>query len=140
MTKDPPSAELTMAVRQATGMSVLEACEFARTTDPALLKRILEQRVPRPDKMPFLPEELREKIFEASASQKSGAFLVDPIEFDPLLGPVIREVMETVRKEDAELPESQRGGVLWLTVQQRLEELGIRWHTPAEMNPGTIFN
>lgn len=134
-----------MAVREATGMGVLQAREFARTTDPALLKRILVEKVRCPDKLPSLPEELRERIFKASASQDNGSHLVDPIEFDPVLGPVIRKVMDEasaeMREEFGQWPQEGICHSIWKRTKQRLsQEHGIDWYSPAEMNPNSLFD
>jgi hypothetical protein len=144
MNGEIPSAELTMAVRQATGMGVLKAREFAATTDPALLMRILHAgKLPCPDKLVSLPGELRERIFQASADQNS-LHLVDPIESDPVFGPVIQRTRDEFEAEVLD----EEGGLargtchlIWLRTKRRLsEEHGIEWYSPAEMNPGSIFD
>lgn len=134
-----------MAVRKATGMGVLQAREFARTTDRVLLMRILHAgRVPCPEKLVSLPEELRERIFEASTKREDGHHLIDPIESDPVSGPVVQKVIEECHEEALAGHETWPRGIchlIWRRTKQRLsEEYGIEWYSPADMNPCSIFD
>lgn len=66
----------------------------------------------------------------------------DPIERDPAFSPLIEEASKMAEKELAN--EKRRMGfchLYWRTKKRILkEEFGIEWKTPAEMNPGVMFD
>ena len=128
-----------MRFRRATGLGVLRAREFLTRE----------------------PRDLWERILEAAEARPTGVYLRDPMESHPEFGPVISRVLEEVRVEAeqahrvrvAELEETSpaftvifrypRGLChhIWRDAQERLrKEHGIEWRTPAEMNPGGVFD
>ncbi len=67
----------------------------------------------------------------------------DPIEDDPKLGPIVEKARrEAVSEELAN--QSERLGfchIVWATQKRILKnKYGIDWKTPAEMNPGILFD
>lgn len=50
------------------------------------------------------------------------------------------ETMKIISKEMEELPEWVSAAGCQAFKKRRLEEMGIRWRTPAEMNPDIIFD
>ncbi len=67
----------------------------------------------------------------------------DPIEDDPKLGPIVEKARrEAVSEELGNQPE--RLGfchIVWATQKRILKDkYGIDWKTPAEMNPGILFD
>lgn len=66
----------------------------------------------------------------------------DPIERDPEIAPLIDEADRITQKELAN--EKRRMGfchLYWRTKKRVLkEQFGIDWKTPAEMNPGVMFD
>ena len=67
----------------------------------------------------------------------------DPIEDDPKLGPIVEKARrEAVSEEIGNQPE--RLGfchIVWATQKRILKDkYGIDWKTPAEMNPGILFD
>lgn len=68
--------------------------------------------------------------------------LVDPVQFDAVQGPIVQQVM---KEEMENIPGTEyRRGIcylIWRRTRERLEaEYGIRWYSPAEMNPGSCFD
>ncbi|GEP45196.1 hypothetical protein [Brevifollis gellanilyticus] len=139
-----PDAETVMAVRQATGLAVMEAKELIQTS-PELAQRVLDgHKVRFITRLAKLPVELREKILEASDSQRDEHFLCDPIESDPVVGATIRETLERVGCELETARGRYQMGLchsIWRTAQSELlQKHGIVWYTPAQMNPGACFD
>lgn len=66
----------------------------------------------------------------------------DPQERDRRRGPIIRAAYHRARREIGPLADAMGGcHAVWARQQAILrEEYGIEWRTPAEMNPGTIFD
>lgn len=139
-----PDAETTMAVHRATGLPVMQAKEFIRTSSPDLVERILAgHQIRYATQLASLPAELAGRIEDASARQRLLAFLHDPIEDDSTVGPIVRSVMEQASRE----MEAKHGRVLGLchavwhrTRERLLQEHSIVWYSPAQMNPGSCFD
>lgn len=66
----------------------------------------------------------------------------DPIERDPEISPLIDQADKVAQQELAN--EKQRKGfchLYWRTKKRILkEQFGVDWKTPAEMNPGVLFD
>jgi hypothetical protein len=85
--------------------------------------------------------ELRGRVLLASRTAKPGeSTLRDPIERDP----VVRRKVRQAREEAEELFKDKALGrchSVWAKQAQILwDEHGIRWYSPAEMNPMTCFD
>ncbi|HWB01508.1 MAG TPA: hypothetical protein VG796_00700 [Verrucomicrobiales bacterium] len=122
-----PSAEETMAIRRATGLPVLEAKEFIRSSSPELIQRILDAHSAR----------------RAVATQEAREALHDPIEDDAVAGAVVRRVLAEVERDvKAECGTLRmQGHLIWNNARKRLlKEHGIVWYSPAQMNPGDVFD
>lgn len=122
-----PNAEETMAIRRATGLPVLEAKEFIRSSSPELIQRILDAHSARC----------------AAGTQEAREALRDPIEDDAVAGAVVRKVLAEVERD----VEAEYGTLrmlchlIWNNARRRLlEEHGIVWYSPAQMNPGSVFD
>lgn len=66
----------------------------------------------------------------------------DPIEHDPAIAPLIDEADKLAQRE-VENHKQQMGvcHLYWRTKKRILkEQFGIDWQTPAEMNPGVLFD
>lgn len=108
-----------------------------------------------------MTDEKRERIVAAAQAwnagkhEEFGARLVDPIENDPNVAPLIKLAEVEARREieqeflaefgaDGKLaPEDCPGHChhVWNKTKQILErKYAIHWYTPAEMNPGTFFD
>ncbi|MES2706916.1 MAG: hypothetical protein V4726_09975 [Verrucomicrobiota bacterium] len=144
MPGDKTEAQTAMAIHMATGLPVLRAREFIRTSPPELVKRILEGEHERCFRLlNSVPRDLEERIQQASKEQATRTYLSDPMENDPETGPIIRRILEAVSREI----EAERGcvmglcHVIWHTTRERLlREHSIVWYSPAQMNPGSIFD
>ncbi|MFN3152643.1 hypothetical protein [Bremerella sp.] len=107
-----------MRFRKATGLS------------PLLARDCLEQLTD------FDPE-----AYVAMVEDADGGVIRDPIESDPVAGPLVERVLREVESAvSASWPErkSKRGMChrIWDEAKQRLlVEFGIRWRTPQELNP-----
>ncbi len=68
----------------------------------------------------------------------------DPIEDDPILGPLVEEArLEAEAQLNADGRLGQFGSChgLWgLQKDILLKKYGIRWRSPADMNPGILFD
>lgn len=118
----PPTPDQIHRLHRATGLGMREAREL----------------------LSWQPE-LGERILRAAQTQKDR--LHDPLENDPQHGPVIAAALERARAESAELkPDDdalKRGLIhwIWKRAKQILrEEHGLVWYSPAEMNPGSVFD
>lgn len=136
--KHPVDNQLIMRFRRVTGLPVLVA------------KRELEE---------LNPEEQLARVVKAE-NRPSGVCR-DPLEEDEAIGPIIRDVMtsvaERVRQEHerridevrktaptmADFLSMGRGMChrIWRETKLQLEfEHGIKWRSPAELNPDTTFD
>ncbi len=111
-------AKLVMRFREVTGLS------------PVLAQEFLEQLTE------FDPE-----TYVLMAQQAAPGMIHDPIEADPIAGPVIDRVLREVEAEvAAQWPsgKSKRGQChrTWSLARQRLlEQHAIDWKSPAQMTP-----
>jgi hypothetical protein len=119
-----PDAEKTMAIRRATGLPVLEAEKFIQSSSPDLIRRILDAH-------------------RAVSKDSRTISLHDPIGDDAMMGAVVRSVRAEVERE----VEANHGTLrttahlVWNTMRRKLlEEHGIVWYSPAQMNPGSVFD
>ena len=140
MTQNNVSAELVMRLRRATGLPVLDA----RRT---LLERDIE------DRLPF--------VIAAENHSPTDGMARDPQEDDEILGPIIHGTLDSVaervineydeniaemRETEPQMADflSNRRGIchrIWAKTKTQLKnQHGIEWRTPAEVNPGTIFD
>jgi hypothetical protein len=122
----------------------MQAREFITASSAELIQRILDgHRVRHATHLGQLPDELALRIIDASDMQADAHFLQDPIQDDPLVGPVVRQVMEAVSRE-LEIAENRPRGhchLIWRTTQERLlHDHSIVWYSPAQMNPGSCFD
>ena len=133
-----------MAVHRATGLPILQAREFIRSSPPDLIDRILAgHQIRYATHLASLPPELSSRIQDASAVQRVHQLLYDPIEDDEIFGPIVRRVMEQADRD----MEAQHGRVMglchaiWrLTRDRLLQEHSIIWYSPAQMNSGSCFD
>jgi hypothetical protein len=135
-----------MAIHKATGLPVMQAREFITASSAELIQRILDgHRVRHATHLGHLPDELASRIIGASDMQADAHFLQDPIQDDPLVGPIVRRVIEEVSREleTAHAHNRPRGlcHLIWRTTQERLlQDHSIVWYSPAQMNPGSCFD
>lgn len=101
-------------IRESTGMPYAQIAKIVDETDPSLLENFAWAK----------------------------RFLVDPIESDPAIGPII----DDIRKQAFELVKQERGEEkVWPPVVDDLAqrilmiEYGIDWRTPQQMNPHVLF-
>ena len=121
-------------------------------TQPAsLVERILEAarvgtQLPNVEALANVDnDELRRRIFLAAEPPGGSHPLEDPVESDPHAGPTVRRVRDEVFAEvTREYGESLPRGIchlIWSLTKKRLrEQHGIIWFSPADMNPGAIFD
>lgn len=68
----------------------------------------------------------------------------DPIERDPKIAWMVREAEKEAEAEVAALGDLPRWGVchmIWPRQKRILKEkYGVKWRTPAEMNPDILFD
>ena len=140
MNEHTVSAKLVMRLRRATGLPVLAAKRALLDCDVA-------------DRLEYVIATENRPLRNGNAR--------DPQEDDELLGPIIRATLDSVTKrvireydkhiarmrEDSPVMAdflSPRRGIchrIWReTKQQLVEDHGIDWLTPAEVNPGTVFD
>lgn len=138
-----------MAFRAATGLSVLKAKEFIGAQSPDLVDRIVKAaaarlRIPDVNKLANVPPELQDRIFLAAEKSGEVPYLIDPIEDDPEVGPDIRRILGEVEVAMRDADGRPRLGachLIWRLAKERLaKECGIKWYSPAEMNPGSCFD
>ena len=134
------SAELIMRLRRATGLPVMDAKRELLNHDAA-------------DRLEFV-------IATENYSPQAG-MARDPQEDDETLGPIIHATLDAVAQratqeydvriakmrdtspEMADFLSSRRGIChrIWHDAKKELiEEHGIDWRTPQELNPGTVFD
>jgi hypothetical protein len=133
---------MIMRLRRATGLGVLAARKYLLEHDADQCERII-------------------RAAEWATPRDPGSHLRDPLESDPIAGPIIARILNEVgdavevwhRARIAELERespavadlfrSGRGLChrIWLDAKERLlREEGIDWKSPAEMNPGSCFD
>ena len=87
--------------------------------------------------------ELRNRVLIASRTARPGqSMLSDPIEIDPTLRGMVREAREKA-EELAEATGLTMGRCHFIWAKQAeilLDEHGIRWFSPAHMNPSACFD
>lgn len=125
------ATEKIMALHVATGLPVLQAREFLQYSSEEMIERILLAASKRP--------------LHRQSDGKSMSGLEDPIEVDPIAGPIVKRVKEEMRA--ALLYESAGSWPLgmcyrfWqLTKERLMDRYGITWYSPSEMNPGSFFD
>lgn len=87
--------------------------------------------------------EIRERVLLAVKQKGDQQYLIDPIEADPLLAEKVREAAdEANRAADAAGPRRLgRCHFVWAMQKKILaEHHGITWLSPADMNPGVVFD
>jgi hypothetical protein len=122
------SADNIRHIRNATGLGVMEAKAFIQLNSEDLCQRILR------------------------AKRRHGV-LHDPIEEDPKFGEAVREATEKathlaakeVEDREKELDGavfSRRGQChrVWVLTKMILKDRGIVWFSPADLNPGIVFD
>ncbi|MAS96833.1 MAG: hypothetical protein CMO55_26885 [Verrucomicrobiales bacterium] len=135
-----PTAPEIIEFRAATGLGVNDAKEFLQTRDKGLIRKILEAAS-------LANQKAGNSRNEPNTTENSSKLdhLIDPIEHDPVRGPIV----EAVRKEEearirAENDDQWKLGychLIWRRMKERLaNEHGIEWHSPAELNPGSVFD
>jgi hypothetical protein len=133
-----------MALHKATGMPVLQARDFIRSSPPELIQRILNGHNARyANLLTNLPPDLANRVQNASDSQPENQPLHDPFEDDPLIGPVIRRVLDEALRDMIAQHGDKMGlcHLTWRTAQERLLRVhSIVWYSPAQMNPGSCFD
>jgi hypothetical protein len=144
MHDDLSEAKTVMAVRSATGLGVMKAREFVRNAAPELVRRVLEGHTMLYECwLRSLPTDQTDRIQLAARRPMVLFHLTDPIGDDPEAGPIVRQVLDEIHRE-LEAEGGWRIGfchLMWRTAKERLlREHGIVWYTPAEMNPGSIFD
>lgn len=87
--------------------------------------------------------EMRERVLLAVKQKGDQRFLVDPIGTDSLFAGKVREAADEASRA-ADLAGYQGKGrcyFVW-TMQKKIlvERHGITWLSPAEMNPGVVFD
>jgi hypothetical protein len=134
---NPPKADVVKQFHQATRMGWMASKRFLMTENPELCERILE----------------------AGKKQSGADKLHDPIEDHPdyreLIATLKVTIEKEVREEMAREIEKQRaaGGdthlrewplgtchLMWRRMKDRLAAKGVTWYSPAELNPGCIFD
>jgi hypothetical protein len=139
-----------MEFRAATGCGVNQAKEFLQTWDRALISKVLEAariggRLPTLESLAEAAPEVQAKILAGHTAPVECLHLVDPLESDPVQGPVVKSILE---QEEGRIREENDGGwqmgschLIWKRTKERLDaEHGIEWHSPAELNPSSIFD
>ncbi len=84
----------------------------------------------------------RQKYFAAIEGQRS-VMLHDPIEDDPSVRPLFLAAVDEATRETEQLFGLRRGSChrIWHRTKEILKERnGIDWRSPADMNPGTLFD
>ena len=140
MNQDKVSANLIMRLRRATGLPVLDA------------KRVLMEH-DADDRLAF--------VTATENQPRTSGMARDPQEDDDVLGPIIHATLDAVTERvvneyDEHIAEmrkatpamadflSNRRGIchrIWAETKKHLnDEHGVEWRTPAEINPGTIFD
>lgn len=119
-----------MSIRKATGLPVMQAREFITASSAELVQRILDGHRVR---------------HATQLGNLHAHFLQDPIQDDPLVGPIVRRVIEEVSREleTAHAHNRPRGlcHLIWRTTQERLlQDHSIVWYSPAQLNPGSCFD
>jgi len=126
------SADNIRRIRNATGLGVMEAKAFIQLNSEDLCQRILR------------------------AKRRHGV-LHDPIEEDPKFGEAVREATEKAtylaakEAEDREKELDGRGANavflrrghchrVWGLTKMILKDRGIVWFSPADLNPGIVFD
>lgn len=110
--------------------------------DPAVTRMVedgLEREKSRREVPP--PSGGRFKRWLRSITGRSEPFVRDPQESDPVLGPIIEEVL---RREAGPTSIQRQLGychVVWRRAKDRLRsEHGIEWQSPADLNPDCRFD
>jgi hypothetical protein len=140
MSNEKLNADLVMRYRRATGLPVMSA------------KRALQS---------LTPDEQLSMVIDTENAIRTGGIARDPLEDDSVIGPKIHAVLEMVtdrviREYDEHIAEmrkktpdvadflANRRGIchlIWRDAKtQLLNEFGIDWKTPAELNPGSVFD
>ena len=145
-----PTAQEVMEFRAATGYGVMESKQLLRTLDPTLIQKWLEAAkagggLPGLHVFAKQSTQVQDKILEASTAPSEIGMLVDPIENDPALGPIISKVLDQVSERigagNDGYPRRGSCHLVWSVTKERLAtEYGIEWLTPKEMNPGSHFS
>jgi hypothetical protein len=136
--KHPVDNQLIIRLHRATGQPIL------------LVKEHLQQ---------FHPDDQMAGVIAAESQRCS--FFTDPLEYHETIGPIIREVLSSVaervqaeherriselRKTDPNMADLFSKGLglchrIWRESKQQLKaEYGIDWRSPAELNPGAVFD
>ena len=90
-----------------------------------------------------MKRELRERVVLAARTARPGtSHLTDPIERNPATRRMVREAREKAEElAEAEGLTMGRCHFVWATQARILwDEHGIRWYSPAHMNPSTCFD
>jgi len=129
-------ATLVMNLRKATGLSLAEAKRYAETAHHDLLQRIL--RAGEYQQCGHLhdpiEDDLRHAAVIAAASRQA------EIETDVEWQEKREELAATGHDTLATTLKRGRARALWSKKKQILAEHGLQWFSPAEMNPGTVFD
>lgn len=85
--------------------------------------------------------ELRSRVFRAVLGQPSQCTVLrDPIENDTATRELVGVAARAAESLVGETVRRGRGHRIWLEQKRILAEQGITWFSPADMNPGTIFD
>lgn len=85
--------------------------------------------------------ELRSRVLKAAQEQSGGyGGLHDPIEDDPAMRELIRAAGRAVEMLIGPVAGRGQGHRLRIEQKRLLAAQGITWFSPAEMNPGIVFD
>ena len=95
----PPTAHEVMEFRAATGCGVNQAKEFLTSWDRSLIDKVIEAariggRLPTLDALAAADPKTQSKILVAAKETSDSRHLVDPIESDPVQGPIVKSILE----------------------------------------------
>ena len=139
-----------MEFRSATGCGINESKEYLRTWDRVLVEKVIEAarvngRLPELGAFAEQSKEIQNKILMATKLPSDFAWLVDPIENDPVRGPLVKVVLQEeearIRTENNDEWPMGSFHLIWKRVKKRLlAEHGIDWHSPRDLNPSATFD
>jgi hypothetical protein len=148
--KTSPTAHEVMEFRAATGCGVNQSKELLQTWDRSLIDKVIEAarlggRLPTLESFGDAGPEVQMKMLAAANAPSEYRHLVDPIESDPVQGPIVKSIIneEENRIRTDVGGEWQLGSchLIWRRTKERLAaEHGINWHSPAELNPSSVFD
>ncbi|MDB6078072.1 MAG: hypothetical protein JWO82_1819 [Akkermansiaceae bacterium] len=136
----PPGAQQVVDLHLATGLGVMKAKAFLEAESAERCERIL-------------------RAFREQRRHEQGGSLHDPIEDEPVFrerveaakAAALEEHRVLVEGENRKLVEEGLGRLaeewprgschrIWRLMKERLEQQGILWYSPAEMNPCAVFD